>query len=52
VDEDGSVLEILQHLIADIKRDVVLVAVRLAFLQVVGAHLDKEAPGILAGFGD
>ena len=52
MDEYGSVLEILQDLVAHFDRDVVLLAVWLPVDQVVGTHLDKEATRALAGLGN
>ena len=48
LDEDRPILQVADHLLTLLNRDIVLLVVRLAFPQVVGADLDKEAAWTLA----
>jgi len=48
LDEDRPILQVTDHLLTLLNRDIVLLVVRLAFPQVVGADLDKEAAWTLA----
>jgi hypothetical protein len=52
LDENGAVLEVVDHLLAFLERPVVLFIVGQVVDQIVSTDVNEEAAGVLAGFWD